>query len=98
MCLAVPGEVIDIKADDLDMPTGRVSVGGVTREVCFAYTPDVKVGDYVLVHVGFALNKIDPQEAQEIFQMLAEMEAAAQEEADADQSEPTGPQASKGTP
>jgi len=52
---------------------GKVSFGGVAKEVCLAYTPDVQVGDYVIVHAGFALNKLDEQEAEEVFVLLREM-------------------------
>ena len=65
MCLGVPGQVVEITPDPLGMPMGKVSFGGAVREVCFAYVPEAKVDDYVLVHVGFALNTIDEDEAKE---------------------------------
>ena len=52
---------------------GKVSFGGVAKEVCLAYTPEAAVGDYVIVHAGFALNKLDEQEAEEVFALLAQM-------------------------
>ncbi len=73
MCLGVPGKVLEITAGPAGMTMGKVSFGGVAKEVCLAYTPEVEVGDYVIVHAGFALNKLDEQEAQEVFALLAEM-------------------------
>ena len=71
MCLGVPGEVVSIDADPLGLDMGRVRFGGVTKEVCLAYVPEVEVGDYVLVHVGFALAKIDEAEARRTHDLLA---------------------------
>ena len=73
MCLGVPGQIADIRRDALGMNTGRVRFGGISKEVCLAYVPDAKVGDYVLVHVGFALSKLDEEEARRTFDLLAEM-------------------------
>ena len=73
MCLGVPGKVVSIESSAVDMPMGVVSFGGITREVCLAYTPDVKVGEYVLVHVGFAISKLDEDHALEVFRTLKEM-------------------------
>ena len=75
MCLGVPGQITEILPDPLGMTMGKVSFGGVQREVCLAYVPKAEVGDWVLVHVGFALNTLDEQEAKEIFEALAELEA-----------------------
>ncbi len=74
MCLAVPGQVLTIAGDDPLLRTGRVSFGGITKEVCLAYVPEVKVGDYVVVHVGFALSIVDEAEAQQVFAYLRQME------------------------
>ena len=74
MCLAVPGQVLSIAGDDPLLRTGRVSFGGITKEVCLAYVPEVKVGDYVVVHVGFALSIVDEAEAQQVFAYLRQME------------------------
>lgn len=65
MCLAVPGKIISIHdhADPL-MRTGKVSFGGVIKEVSLAYVPEAKVDDYAIVHVGFALSILDPQQAE----------------------------------
>jgi hydrogenase expression/formation protein HypC len=82
MCLGVPGRVLELYSQD-DLPMGKVEFGGIVKEVCLAYTPEAKVGDYVLVHVGFALSRIDETEAQEIFSCLEEMaRATADEEGD----------------
>jgi hydrogenase expression/formation protein HypC len=72
MCLAVPGKLISIEGEDLSR-TGRVSFGGVVKEVSLAYVPEAQVGDYVIVHVGFALSLVDEAEAQRVFDYLEEM-------------------------
>lgn len=72
MCLAVPGKVLSVQGNDL-LRTGRVSFGGVVKEVNLAYAPDADVGDYVIVHVGFAISKVDEAEAQRVFEYLKEM-------------------------
>jgi len=72
MCLAIPGKVLEI--DRTTQPTmGTVSFAGIQKRVCIEWVPEVKVGDYVLVHVGFALNTIDEQEALETLKLLSEM-------------------------
>ena len=73
MCLGVPGKVVRIEPDPLGMTMGTVSFGGIKKEVCLAYVPDVEIDDYVIVHVGFAISKIDEAEAREIFDTLREM-------------------------
>lgn len=70
MCLAVPGKVVEIAGDGL-VRMGRVDFCGVQRQACLAYVPEVAVGDYVLVHVGFAISRIDEQAALETLQVLA---------------------------
>jgi len=72
MCLAVPGKVVEIAGEGL-IRMGRVDFCGVQRQACLAYVPEVAVGDYVLVHVGFAISRIDEQAALETLQVLAEM-------------------------
>lgn len=75
MCLAVPGKIVEIAGDDPpEFRRGKVDFAGVRKEVCLAYTPEAKVGDYVLVHVGFALNVVDEEEAGRIFETLDEMQ------------------------
>ena len=73
MCLGVPGKVVAIHEGATEMTMGKVSFGGITKEVCLAYTPEAMVGDYVVVHVGFAISTIDEAEAQKVFQLLDEM-------------------------
>lgn len=73
MCLGVPGKVIEIDEDPLGMTMGRVSFGGITKQVCLAYVPEVAVGDFVVVHVGFAISKIDEAEAERVFTYLQEI-------------------------
>jgi len=72
MCLAVPGLVESIRDED-GLAMGRVNFGGVVKDVCLAYVPDVAVGDYTLVHVGFALARIDEATAQATLRALAEL-------------------------
>ena len=69
MCLAVPGRITEVIETGL-MRMGRVDFGGVSREVCLAYVPEAQVGDYVLVHVGFAISRVDEAEAQEILELM----------------------------
>jgi hydrogenase expression/formation protein HypC len=72
MCLAIPGKIVSIQGDDI-MRTARVDFGGVVMEINLAYTPEAKVGDYVLNHVGFSLSVIDEEEAKKIFEHLERM-------------------------
>lgn len=74
MCLAIPGKVLSISGEDPITRMGRVSFSGIIKEASLAYVPEVNVGDYVIVHVGFALSKVDEDEAQKVFQYLKEME------------------------
>ena len=69
MCLAVPGKLISVSGEALNR-CGRVSFGGVIKEVNLAYVPEAQVGDYVIVHVGFALSRVDETEAQRVFEYL----------------------------
>jgi hydrogenase expression/formation protein HypC len=76
MCLAVPGKIVSIfEEDPPEVRRGKVDFAGIQKEICLAYTPEAAVGDYVIVHVGFALNVVDQDEAQKIFETLREMEA-----------------------
>lgn len=73
MCLGIPGRIVEIR-DDTEIAMGTIDFGGARREVCLAYVADeVEVGDYALVHVGFALTRIDEEEAQRTFEALREM-------------------------
>ena len=74
MCLAVPGQILSINEAGPLARAGRVSFGGVVREVNLAYTPDARVGDYVIVHVGFAISTVDEEEARRVFDYLREMD------------------------
>ncbi len=74
MCLGVPGKVIDVWEDPSGIRMGKVSFGGIVKEACLAYVPEAQVGDYVIVHVGFAISKVDEQEAQRVFEFLQEMD------------------------
>jgi hydrogenase expression/formation protein HypC len=69
MCLGVPGKLVEVYPQD-GLPMGKVSFGGILKEVCLAYTPEAEVGQFVLVHVGFAISLIDEAEAEEIFTYL----------------------------
>jgi hydrogenase expression/formation protein HypC len=74
MCLAVPGKITSISGEDPLMRTGKVDFGGILKEVSLAYVPEAKLGDYVIVHVGFALSRVDEEEAKQVFEYLREME------------------------
>ena len=74
MCLAVPGQVLSVAGEEPLGRTGRVSFGGVIKEVSLAYVPEAAVGDYVIVHVGFAIGRLDEQEAQQVFEYLKQMD------------------------
>ena len=73
MCLAIPGEIISMTGDDPLTRTGRVRFGGIVKEVCLAYTPQARVGDYVLVHVGFSISVLDEEEAEGTLLFLERM-------------------------
>ncbi|MCU0228436.1 MAG: HypC/HybG/HupF family hydrogenase formation chaperone [Bryobacterales bacterium] len=72
MCLAIPGQVLSIEDRD-GMRMGMVDFSGIRKEVCLAYLPEVQVGDYTIVHVGFALTRIDEASAQESLRAFAQM-------------------------
>jgi len=72
MCLAVPGKLLEVQQLD-GQPMGKVEFGGAIKEVCLSLTPEARVGQYVLVHVGFSLNVVDEEEAHEIFSYLEQM-------------------------
>jgi hydrogenase expression/formation protein HypC len=74
MCLAIPGKILSVENEDPLARAGRVSFGGVVKEVNLAYVPEAAVGDYVVVHVGFAISKLDEQEAQQVFEYLKQMD------------------------
>ena len=72
MCLGIPGKVIEIYETN-GTRMGRVDFGGVTKEVCLAYVPEVELGDYTIIHVGFAITRLDEQSAQESLKLFQEM-------------------------
>ena len=74
MCLAVPGKILSTQGDDPLMRTGRVSFAGIIKEINLSYVPDAEIDDYVLVHVGFAISKINESEAKRVFEYLKEMD------------------------
>ena len=74
MCLAVPGRVLSLSGDDPLQRVGRVDFGGLIKEINFAYVPEARIGDHVLVHVGFAITVIDEAEAARVFEHLREIE------------------------
>jgi hydrogenase expression/formation protein HypC len=72
MCLGIPGKIIKIyERDSLKM--AKIDFGGIVKEVCLAYTPEAEVGQYALIHVGFAISLMNEEEAQETLEMLREM-------------------------
>lgn len=73
MCLAVPGRISHIMGDDPLSRMAKVNFGGIAKDICLAYVPDARVGEYVLVHAGFALETIDDAEAQIVFDYLSTM-------------------------
>ena len=73
MCLAVPGKIMSIDGADPVFRTGKVSFGGIIKQINLAYVPEAKIGDYVLVHVGFAISVVDEAEAQEVFEYLRQI-------------------------
>jgi hydrogenase expression/formation protein HypC len=72
MCLGVPGKLVDVWQDE-GLRMGRVEFGGVTKRVCLEYVPEAECGDFVLVHVGFALTRLDEADAARTFELLAEL-------------------------
>jgi hydrogenase expression/formation protein HypC len=87
MCLAVPGKILNITEDGPMMRMGRVSFGGIIKQVNLAYVPEASVGDYVIVHVGFAISILDQQEADRVFEYLRQMDEL--QELETTQFEPT---------
>ena len=72
MCLAIPGRVVEVY-EEAGLPMGRLDYGGVIHQACLAYLPEIKVGDYAIVHAGFAISLLDEEEAQKSFEIWAEM-------------------------
>lgn len=79
MCLGVPGKVVELYETN-GIKMAKVDFGGIVKEVCMAYLPEVKVGDYTIVHVGFGLSILDEQEAQETMELLRQIEVTSEGE------------------
>jgi len=77
MCLGIPGEILETHAGPGGLRYGTVRFGGASREVCLEYVPEAAIGDYVIVHVGLALSRISPEDAEETFRYLEEMQDLA---------------------
>jgi hydrogenase expression/formation protein HypC len=88
MCLAIPGKVLEVQTNAEGVRMGRANFGGVVKQVCLEYTPDVVQGDYVLVHVGFALSKVDEEEAARTYRLLEDLKQLG--ELDTPDLEPAG--------
>lgn len=73
MCLAIPGKVLEV-FEDRGVRMGRADFGGTVRKICLESLPEAGIGDYVLVHVGFALSKVDPEEAERTYRLLEELD------------------------
>lgn len=78
MCLAVPGKITSISGEEPLSRIGKIDFGGILKEASLAYVPEAQVGDYVIVHVGFAISRVDEEEAQKVFEYLREMEELAE--------------------
>jgi hydrogenase expression/formation protein HypC len=74
MCLAIPGKITSISGEEPLMRTGNVDFGGILKDVNLAYVPEAGLGDYVIVHAGFALSRVDEAEARQVFEYLREMQ------------------------
>ncbi|RMF94337.1 MAG: HypC/HybG/HupF family hydrogenase formation chaperone [Planctomycetota bacterium] len=78
MCLGIPGKILE-KYEKDGLPYAKVDFSGISKEICLAYTPEAEPGEYVLVHVGFALSRIDEAEAQETMDFIRQIEEAAED-------------------
>lgn len=78
MCLAVPGKIVSIAGEDSLSRTGKIDFGGILKEANLACVPEARVGDYVIVHVGFAISRVDEQEATKVFEYLQQMRELAE--------------------
>ncbi len=81
MCLAVPGKILSVGGDGPLERTGKVSFGGIIKEVNLSFVPEAGIGDYVVVHVGCAISRLDKEEAQRVFEYLREMNELGELEA-----------------
>lgn len=78
MCLAIPGKILSIRGEEPLFRQGQVEFGGVVKDISLAYVPEARVGDYVIVHAGFALNILDEKEAHQVFEYLQQMGGTAE--------------------
>jgi hydrogenase expression/formation protein HypC len=78
VCLAIPGKIVDIR-EEHGLRTGRIQFGGILRQASLDFVPEAQVGDYVMVHVGFAISRVDAEEARRTYELLEEMGALADE-------------------
>jgi hydrogenase expression/formation protein HypC len=78
VCLAIPGKLVEIREDAHGVRMGKANFGGIVKQVCLEYTPEAIAGDYVLVHVGFALGKVDEEEAARTYKLLEDMKQLAE--------------------
>ena len=83
MCLAVPGQIVSVTGGEGLDRSGRVSFGGIIKEVSLSLVPEAGVGDYVIVHVGVALSKVDEEEARQVFEYLRQMDELVELETEA---------------
>ncbi len=72
MCLGIPGKILAVEDDELRM--ARVEFGGIVKEACLAYVPEARAGDYVIVHAGFAISRVDEEQARQVFAYLEAIE------------------------
>ena len=91
MCLGIPGEVVNVRASEGGVRMGDVRFAGITREVCLECLPEAGVGDFVLVHVGFAISRIDREEAERAYRALDLMGHTKELTADRDDGRERGP-------
>ena len=78
MCLAVPGRITSISGEEPLTRMGKIDFGGILKEASLAYVPEAQIGDYVIVHVGFAISRLDEEEANTVFEYLREMEGLSE--------------------
>ena len=78
MCLAIPGKIVEIR-EEHGLPAARIQFGGIFRQASLAFVPEAQVGDYVMVHVGFAISRVDADEARRTYELLEQMGAIADE-------------------
>jgi hydrogenase expression/formation protein HypC len=76
MCLGIPGKVVSVGGDELRL--ARIDFGGIVKDACLAYVPEATVGDYVIVHAGFAISRVEEAEARRVFEYLDSMEELAE--------------------